>query len=107
MKTLVCGAILVASLASSTRAECPTGSFPWVDSWGNQICRRFGDGSTATTQPSQPGCPTGTHPWVDSWGNSVCQSFNGGQRYYDTSQGCPNGTYPWIDNWGNRICKFF
>jgi hypothetical protein len=87
-------------------AQCPVGSFPWVDSWGNQICRSF-DGGTATIEGSLDNCPTGTHPWVDSWGNRICKSFGMGSQYYDTSGGCPVGTYEWTDSWGNEICKRF
>jgi hypothetical protein len=85
---------------------CPMGSFPWVDNWGNAICKRFSDGSAAVTQTA-PGssCPTGSFPSVDSWGNSMCKSFNGGTNYYDTSRGCPIGTMPWTDSWGNPVCR--
>ncbi len=95
-------------------ADCPVGSFPWTDNWGNQICKRFGDGSTSTIQgnfDNPGGCPTGMHPWVDGWGNKVCQSFDmpnqPSERSYDTSQGCPIGTFSWTDSWGNAVCKSF
>jgi hypothetical protein len=92
---------------SAALADCPIGSFPWVDNWGNKICKRFDDGSTATTQGSLNNCPAGTHPWVDNWGNRICQAFQGGQQYYDTSAGCPIGTFKWVDTWGNPVCKSF
>jgi hypothetical protein len=88
-------------------AECPIGSYPWVDNWGNQICRTFGSGQTTTIQGSLDNCPVGTHPWIDDWGNKICRSFSGNRQYYDTSGGCPIGTYEWTDNWGNPVCKRF
>lgn len=87
--------------------QCPTGSYAWVDNWGNQICKRFNGGSTAVTEGSIKNCPTGTHSWVDNWGNKICKSFSGNQQLYDTSRGCPVGSYSWVDSWGNPVCKFF
>jgi hypothetical protein len=81
------------------------GSFPWTDFWGNHICKRFGDGSTATIEGGLENCPVGTHPWTDMWGNRTCSSSSGGGQYYDTSQGCPIGTMRWTDMWGNPVCK--
>ena len=92
--------------APALAIDCPIGSHPWVDSWGNQICKSFSGGTTAT-QGSLDSCPVGSHPGVDNWGNRVCQSFTSNQRFYDTSGGCPTGTYQWVDSWGNRICKPF
>jgi hypothetical protein len=89
--------------ASNAEAACPTGSSPWVDSWGNQICKTFGTGETRSIRGSTSRCPTGSHPWVDEWGNQICKAFQGGQQYYDTTKGCPIGTYPWVDNWGNSV----
>jgi hypothetical protein len=103
-------AVSAAALLAPSRpsaASCPTGSFPWTDNWGNKICKRFGDGSTATIQSITGGCPTGSYPWVDNWGNHICQAFGNDQRYYDTSRGCPTGSYPWVDEWGNKTCKSF
>lgn len=101
-------ALLPAFWAATSAADCPIGSYPWVDQWGTQICKRWGDGSAATTQGSLESCPPGTHPWVDQWGTRVCQSYSAPtQRSYDTSQGCPMGTYQWQDNWGNQVCKRF
>jgi hypothetical protein len=90
--------------------QCPIGAYPWTDSWGNQICRRFSDQSTASVQaPQGQQCPTGSYPWTDSWGNSICRSFNTlgqqGTDSYDTSRGCPVGFHEWRDNWGNPICQ--
>jgi hypothetical protein len=65
---------------TETATTCPIGSHPWVDNWGNKICKRFEDGSTATIQSSTPdGCPVGSYPWVDNWGNRICQSWGGGR----------------------------
>ena len=60
LRSLVVTGLLALSCYGAAAIECPVGSYPWVDNWGNQICRRFGDGSTATIQPSTPGCPTGS-----------------------------------------------
>jgi len=87
--------------------QCPIGSFPCADNWGNQICKSFDSGGTTTIEGSTKNCPIGTHPWVDEWGNQICKSFEGNQKFYDTSKGCPIGFYEWVDNWGNRVCKKF
>lgn len=87
--------------------NCPLGSYPWADAWGNQICKRYDDGSTSRVQGGIDNCPIGTHPWVDQWGNRTCKSVNSPQQLYDTAPGCPMGTFPSVDNWGNRVCKRF
>ena len=92
------------TLQSSTR-NCPTGSSPWTDEWGNKICKRFDSGQTTTVQGTLKNCPTGSSPWTDEWGNRVCKDFANNKQYYDTSKGCPTGTYQWTDDWGNRVCK--
>jgi hypothetical protein len=108
LRRLIFGALLASgTIVSANAQQCPIGSYPWVDSWGNEICKGFGTGQTTTIQGDLENCPVGTHPWVDNWGNQVCQSFNGGTQYYDTSQGCPVGTYQWVDNWGNQVCRRF
>lgn len=103
----IMAAILLVFSASQALANCPIGTFPWTDTWGNQICKRYSDGSAATTQGSLDNCPMGTHPWTDNWGNRTCKSFNNNSQLYDTSRGCPIGTYQWVDNWGNPACKRF
>lgn len=104
MKTIL---LTLAVLVPTTAlADCPIGTHPWVDRWGNNICQRWG-GGTATIEGSLDNCPIGTHPWVDTWGNRVCKSTLGGTQYYDTSEGCPVGTYEWPDFWGNPSCKRF
>jgi hypothetical protein len=101
-------ALLALWPSTALAIDCPVGSHPWVDSWGNQICKRFDDGSTSRAQGSLDNCPIGTHPWVDSWGNRICQSYQQPeQQFYDTSKGCPVGTFPSVDNWGNSVCKRF
>lgn len=107
MRTQILVGVLAFAAAFAAIAACPVGSYPWIDQWGNQICKRFDSGQTTTIQGSTQNCPTGTHPWVDEWGNAICKSFQGNQQYYDTSKGCPAGTYPWVDDWGNRVCKRF
>ena len=97
---------VIAILPSMANAvDCPFGSHPWVDQWGNQICKRFTDGSTSAVQGSLDNCPFGSHPWVDQWGTRTCKSFSGNRQLYDTSQGCPMGTHPWVDTWGNQVAS--
>jgi hypothetical protein len=105
-------AVAGAAPSSALAQQCPTGSYPWVDSWGNNICRRHSDGSTATTQvPRNQTCPTGSYSWVDNWGNQICRSHSSrdGRRtdYYYTSKGCPVGTHQTVDAYGNPVCKRF
>jgi hypothetical protein len=107
MRWILAAALVVLGPSAASAINCPMGSHPWVDSWGNQICKRFDDGSASRVQGSLDSCPMGTHPWVDSWGNRTCKSFNSPQQLYDTSKGCPMGTYPGVDNWGNQACKRF
>ena len=95
---------LLAFLPTAALADCPIGSHPWTDSWGNQICKRFG-GGTVSIEGSLDNCTIGSHPWQDSWGNRTCKSFGGRQQFYDTSGGCPIGTHEWVDSWGNEVCK--
>lgn len=99
-------------LSPAQAQQCPTGAYPFVDSWGNKICKRFSDGGASTTEvPKGQTCPTGSHPWADTWGNKICRSFNAPNQprtdYYDTSKGCPTGMYPTMDSFGNNVCKRF
>jgi hypothetical protein len=65
--------------ASETKSAavptCPTGSYPWVDKWGNQVCQPFAGGPPVTVQGSLENCPAGTHPSVDHWGTRICKSI--------------------------------
>ncbi len=92
--------------APTASLQCPSGTYDWTDSWGNKICRRFGDNSTVAVQGSLQSCPVGTHPWTDEWGNRVCQAFGNQRRLYDTSKGCPVGSSPGSDAWGKPTCKW-
>jgi hypothetical protein len=85
---------------------CPVGYLPWIDQWGNKICRDI-TGRTTIIETRAGSCPLGTHPWVDGWGNAVCQQFGGHQQFRDLSKGCPIGSYSWPDTWGNPGCKAF
>ena len=110
-KSVIISVAMLAMTAGEAAAiNCPVGSMPWVDTWGNQICRSLGGGTTAI-EGSLSECPIGTHPGVDSWGNQVCKSFQTpaapSRQYYDTSRGCPIGTFEWTDMWGNATCKRF
>ena len=105
MKKLVIA--LVVAFPFFALADCPTGSYDWVDDWGNKICKSFDSGATQSIEGGTDNCPTGTYAWSDSWGNSICKSFSSGQEFHDTSKGCPTGTYQWTDNWGNPVCKKF
>lgn len=109
IRALIIAAIIciVMLAVSAAEAACPTGSYSWVDLWGNKICKRFDSGNTVTIEGTLDKCPVGSYPWTDSWGNRVCRSFNSGSDSYDTSRGCPVGSYPWVDSWGNRVCKSF
>ena len=60
------------SIEGST-TKCPIGSYPWIDEWGNKICKTYqGDQQYYDTSKS---CPIGTYPWVDQWGNRACEKF--------------------------------
>ncbi len=107
MKLLIVLLVLMSLTLPAHAQQCPVGSHPWVDQWGNRICKRFDSGQTTTIEGSLDKCPTGSYAWVDSWGNRICKSFEGGGQFYDTSKGCPTGTYPWVDDWGNPVCKRF
>jgi len=98
---------LITMSFSAFAQQCPVGSYPSVDNWGNLICKSFDTGRSTTIEGSLDRCPTGTYASVDEWGNRICKGFKGTQRYYDTSKGCPIGTYPSVDNWGNQVCKRF
>jgi len=100
-------ALLLVLLPINAFANCPIGSFPSFDRWGNQICQRFDGGPPAAIQGTLDNCPIGTHPWADQWGNRTCKSLDSPQQHYDTSRGCPIGTYQWADQWGNQACKRF
>ena len=105
-RSILAGLFLMFSGAACA-IDCPAGSYLWVDSYGNNICKSHGADGTTSIQGSTRNCPAGTHPWVDSYGNNVCQSFDNKEQYHDTSKGCPAGTYPWVDSWGNNVCKRF
>ncbi len=108
LTTLCLTALLYFMLVSQAAAQnCPVGSFPWVDNWGNSICKSFDTGQTRLLEGTLDRCPPGTFQWVDNWGNRICKSFGGSNQFYDTSEGCPIGTYSWVDNWGNPVCKRF
>jgi hypothetical protein len=115
MKTaaaLILSALVAASALPAYAQSCPTGSYPSIDSFGNQICKRFGDGSTASAKvPRGQTCPTGAYPTVDNYGNQICRSFDSPNKprtdYYDTSKGCPTGTHQSVDSYGNQVCKRF
>ena len=66
--------LVYAALPSQVLAQdCPIGSHPWVDNWGNRICKSFQGGQEF--HDTSKGCPIGMHPWVDKWGNPVCKKF--------------------------------
>ena len=107
MRPLLVAFVLVFLGASASEAACPVGSYPWVDNWGNQICKTYDAGETRSIEGSTTKCPIGSYPWIDEWGNKICKTYEGNQQYYDTSKSCPIGTYQWVDNWGNSVCKKF
>ena len=68
MKNIILAmAIILVATSSAFAIQCPVGSFPWQDNWGNKICKRFGNGGTANIQGSLAKCPTGTFRWADKW----------------------------------------
>lgn len=119
MRMLAVAACLAAFVSVTLGSEpaqaqqCPAGSYPSVDSFGNQVCKRFSDQSTATAQvPRGQTCPMGSFPTVDSYGNQICRSQGAAPSqphtdYYDTSRGCPAGTFQTVDAYGDPVCKRF
>jgi hypothetical protein len=98
MRAILVAWILIAQ-ASAALANCPAGSLPSIDDWGNQSCEWIDDGSMLATSGNLSRCPNGSFPWVDSWGHQICQAFT--TRFYDKANTCPVVT----DNWGNRVCQ--
>jgi hypothetical protein len=115
----IAAALILSALISATAGvpaaqaqQCPAGTYPSVDTWGNQVCKRFSDNSAAAVQtPHNQACPNGAYPTVDKWGTQVCRTFDTPNQprtdYYDTSKGCPVGSLPSMDSWGNKVCKPF
>jgi hypothetical protein len=95
------------SALQTTGSQCPTGSHPWTDQWGNSICKDSITGTTTTISGTIESCPPGTFRWVDSFGTPICKSSTSSEEYYDTSKGCPVGTFQSINEWGNPSCKKF
>lgn len=99
--------LLFCGLSPIAFANCPAGTFPNIDNWGNEVCVSS-SGGNRTIRGNAPGCPGGTVPEFDSWGNATCVSIDQpSRRYYDTSKGCPGGTIPDFDDYGNQVCKPF
>lgn len=98
--------VLCVAFPSAAWAACPLGTFPSLDNFGNQICKRFDTGATDSVRVPAGQCPNGSHKAVDEYGNHICESYTGDrQRYYDTSKGCPNGFIPFPDEFGRMGCK--
>lgn len=95
--------LLLLLVSGSVSAQCPLGTLPAVDAWGNAICREQG-GHIRSIEGSLHKCPLGAYAWKDSWGNEVCKSSDTGQNFYAPG-GCPMGSYPWVDRWGNKVCQ--
>ncbi|HEX3367831.1 hypothetical protein [Phenylobacterium sp.] len=112
-RSIVAAAGLAAIFLSCSPAvaqQCPMGSFPSVDSFGNRVCQRIANSGPATTQtPRGQQCPNGAYPTVDNFGNRIYRSEGGFNQpktdYYDTSKGCPMGMFPSVDQFGNKVCK--
>ena len=66
--------LLIPLHAGPALATCPTGSYEWVDSWGNRICKTFDTGETRTIDGSTKDCPTGTYRWMDPGGSPICKT---------------------------------
>jgi hypothetical protein len=97
--------VVIALVPVQAWAACPPGTFPFIDTFGNNICKSFDGGATRSIEGNTRNCPPGTLPAMDRYGNNVCQSIQNGQRFYDTSRGCPAGTIPWVDTYGNDVCR--
>ena len=98
-------AIALSPGASFAQAGCPSGTYPMIDQWGQNVCKRMDAGTTSPPAGSFE-CPPGTAPTVDSWGNRACRALGrGGSGVYDPSRGCPAGFYEWVDRWGNATCR--
>lgn len=42
MKNIILAmAIILVATSSAFAIQCPVGSFPWQDNWGNKICKFF------------------------------------------------------------------
>src|SRR5713101_1788665 len=52
----VLGFLVVGLPIGHARAECPIGSYPWVDNWGNRVCKSFDTGHNTTTEGSLSKC---------------------------------------------------
>ncbi len=88
-------------------ALCPPGTYDWVDTYGNKICKSFDTGATRSIAGTAGSCPIGMYPWVDTYGNKVCKSHESGQEFHGTSRGCQIGSHPGVDTYGNKICQRF
>jgi len=98
--------LVIAVLSLDAHAQqCPVGSHPSVDQWGNRMCNVFALGAATTINGSRNDCPTGTHLWIDKWGNRNCTIIKKSRPIYDNSNWCPVGTRPLVDEWGNRVCN--
>lgn len=96
--------------ASAQMMNCPVGTYPWTDSWGNPTCRSHSSQQDVMTGTNPvTGMPNGAMPSVDSWGNPTPRGSGStaGRTSYDTSGGCPIGTHPWVDSWGDPTCRRF
>jgi len=58
VRQFILGALLAFGTAVAANAQqwCPVGSFPWVDSWGNQICKALVTEQTTTIQGNLGNC---------------------------------------------------
>jgi hypothetical protein len=78
MRRELFAAALLAFLPSVATIEggldnCPVGTQPWTDMWGNRTCRSLSGGGQY--YDTSQGCPIGTVRWTDMWGNPVCKRF--------------------------------
>lgn len=89
-------------LALST-VVCGWGQLPYIDEYGNSICRDVQTGQVRAIDGDTSRCPTGTLSRLTPQG-PACVSADGSARYFDDRGPCPIGTYPGIDYKGNRAC---
>ena len=86
-------ALFLTAAQSAAYAQCPIGSFPKTNSFGEQVCQSAA-GQTPTTG-NIVSCPPGTETGVDSYGNRTC--VNAGAAYRGPQPAAPNSAARCLD----------
>jgi hypothetical protein len=89
--------LFLAAAQSAAYAQCPIGSFPKTNSYGEQVCQSAA-GQTPTIG-SVVSCPPGTETGVDSYGNRTCVSAGASSRNIAPTApyGAPNSAARCLD----------